>query len=152
MKSRVDVKDKKGKKNKYDIYKKTYDYKTDSLFKKMFVASPEWLKINMYRELVEPINNPKRLPKVGTRLALFNKFYETKFKTCNNREYNEITKDPSVKKVLQFIGNYVKGKDLINLGVDSAHNFFVKNIRNVGALQVSDYKVYAKITIIILKI
>ena len=31
----VDVKDKKGKKNKYDIYRKTYDYKTDSsLFKK----------------------------------------------------------------------------------------------------------------------
>ena len=42
----------------------------------MFVCSPEYLKISMSRELSEPLSQPDRLPKVGTRNHLFNHFFK----------------------------------------------------------------------------
>ena len=42
---------------------------------KLFVCSPDRLKISMYRELTEPISNPGRLEKVGSRLELFTSKY-----------------------------------------------------------------------------
>ena len=38
--------------------------------------SPEYLKISMSRELSEPLSQPDRLPKVGTRNYLFNHFFK----------------------------------------------------------------------------
>jgi hypothetical protein len=133
----VDVND-----TKYEIYNRVYDYKKDaSLYKtKMFIASPEWLKVSMYQEMTQPLNNSARLPKVAMRMAMFDKFFQTKLKTCTKREYLEIV-DDNMKKILRFIGNYVKGKELINIGA-SAHNIFVKNSKQVGSLAVTDYKVY----------
>ena len=42
----------------------------------MFVCSPDWLKISMYLEMTQPLQDPKRLEKVFKRLQLF----EDKFK------------------------------------------------------------------------
>jgi len=133
----VDVND-----TKYEIYNRVYDYKKGvSLYKNMmFITSPEWLKVSMYQELTQPLNNPSRLPKVGSRMAMFEKFFQTKYKACTNREYEKIV-DDDMKKILRFIGNYVKGKALINIGA-SAHNLFIKGSKTIGSLTVSDYKVF----------
>ena len=42
----------------------------------MFVCSPDWLKISMYLELSQPLNDPSRLEKVYKRLNLFEKHFE----------------------------------------------------------------------------
>ena len=45
------------------------------------------MRISMYRELTEPLDNPSRLVKVSSRLDLLNKIYPTKIKACKKIEY-----------------------------------------------------------------
>ena len=47
----------------------------------------EWMRISMYRELTEPLDNPSRLVKVSSRLDLLNKIYPTTVKACKKIEY-----------------------------------------------------------------
>ena len=60
------------------VYTETHDFRNDKSLhpNKMFVCDPNWLKISMYRELSEPLANPSRLPKVGKRLELFDKYFQ----------------------------------------------------------------------------
>jgi len=138
----VSIKDPSSKTKTPKIFKETFNYSNNkSLYpNKLFVCSPEWLKSSMYRELSEPMSNPARWPKVGTRLKLFNKFYQTQFHSCSQKEYNNIV-DNKTKKILDFIGDYFKNKNFIHYGA-TAHNFFIKNTKSHGKLNVSDYKVY----------
>ena len=125
------------------IYRKTYNEKTGKAIypKKMFIADPDWLKQSMYRELTEPFAQPDRFPKVATRFLLFQKYYKFKPQKCSKKEYNMEMLDPMNKKIIQFIGKYIKNKKLVNYGA-SAHNMFVKDVKNIGKLTVSNYKVY----------
>ena len=124
------------------IYKKVYNYDTNnSMFiNKLFVCDPNWMRISMYRELTEPLDNPSRLEKVSTRLDLFNKHYPYKIKNCSKEDYTNLV-NADFKPLLNTIGNYVKKRELINYGA-SAYNLFVKNVKNIGSLEIADYEVY----------
>ena len=130
------------KKGNMKTYRKIHDNdKNKSLYpKKLFICHPEWLLSSMYRELSEPLSQPDRWPKVATRLELFKKFYDLDSRTCSSEHYNKVVV-PKHKPILNTIGRYVKKKSLINYGA-TAYNFFVKGSKDVGALHVSDYKVY----------
>ena len=122
------------------IYRKTYDYKTDqSIYNtKFFVTSPDWLKISMYREITEPLQNPARLPKVSSRLEKFNKLFETKFKdTCDEKNF---TIPKNIQSILNYISEYNKKTTSIDFGL-SAINFYLKNIKkdNIPEIHQSYY-------------
>lgn len=127
-------------------YTKTYDYKTNKGVhpNKLFVASYDWLKISMYRELTEPISNPSRLVKVASRLDKFDKYFGYNHGKCDGEVYNKEVKE-HFKPILNTIGQFVKKYKLINYGA-SAYNFFIKNNKeNFGSLNVSDYEVYTSL-------
>ena len=125
------------------IYTKVYNYDNDESFhkNKMFVCEANWMRISMYRELTEPLDNPGRLEKVSTRLDLFNKHYPYKIKKCKPDEYHQMV-NKDYKSILNSIGKFVNKKELINYGA-SAYNFFVKNVKGVGSLDIADYEVYS---------
>lgn len=126
-----------------EIYRKTYNYKTKKSYypDKLFVMDKDWLKGQLYKEVTQPLGNPSRLPKVGTRLELFKQFYDFDLYKCNINEYQKIVKT-DILPILKYIGEYIKSKQLINYGA-TAYNFFVKNNKNIGSLNISDYKVYS---------
>tara|TARA_Y100000590_G_scaffold80685_1_gene89607 strand:- start:911 stop:2572 length:1662 start_codon:yes stop_codon:yes gene_type:complete len=104
----------------------TYDYsKDESLHKsKLFLCSPDWLKISMYREMTEPLSNPDRLVKVGTRLHLFNSYFkENEFKCDRSRVVKKL--NPLFEPLLSFIQAFTKKNKLIHYGT-FAYNFYVK--------------------------
>ena len=125
-------------------YRKTYDYtKKESLYpNKLFVMHIEWLKGQLYKELSQPLGNPLRLPKLGTRLELIEKFYDYEQYKCSSKQYNQIVKEHMIP-ILKQISVFIKNKNLINYGA-TTYNFFVKTNKNIGSLNVSDYKVYAE--------
>ena len=51
---------------------------------------PNWLKAQMFREMTEPLAN-HRLPKIGTRLETFQKYYPFDVHACSDLEYKKIT-------------------------------------------------------------
>jgi hypothetical protein len=131
------------------IYK-SFDYTNNkSLFKnKLLLCDPTWLKISMYREITEPLSNPTRLTKVGTRLRKFNTYFKLSHNTltCPKLQYKrDVSK--YLNKPLDFIGNYVSNNKLINYGA-TTYNLFVKDFPNstmtehIGNLNVPDYQVY----------
>ena len=124
------------------IYTHVYNYDNDESFhkQKMFVCESNWMRISMYRELTEPLDNPGRLEKVSTRLDLFNKHYPYKIKKCKPEDYQQMV-NKNYKSILNTIGKFVNKKELINYGA-SAYNFFVKNVKNIGSLEIPDYEVY----------
>ena len=67
-------------------YLDTYNYKSgkSKYPKKMFVCSPDWLKISMYLEMTQPLQDPKRLEKVFKRLRMFEN--EFKYLKCDKKE------------------------------------------------------------------
>lgn len=124
-------------------YTKVYNYDTDtSLYpNKMFLLDADWLKISMYRELTEPLSQPSRIPKVASRLAKFEYYFEYDHSKCTPKEYTKMVKE-EYQPVLDHIGKFIKKHKLINYGV-SAYNFFIKNNKyKFGSLPVSDYEVY----------
>ena len=130
------------------VYRKTYNYqsKKSNYPDKFFVMSPVWLKAQMHRELTEPLSNPPRLPKIGTRLEKFQSLYDFKVRKCSKAMYQKMI-NTEMTPYLKTISEYIKNKKLINYGA-SAYNFFVtdKKTKNKskynGSLAVSDYKVY----------
>ena len=130
-------------------YRQTYDYKTDkSLYPdSLFVASPEYLKISMSRELSEPLSQPDRLPKVGTRNHLFNHFFKFDESVCNmdrEYEYRALPFEGDLKKILDFCFDWVNKRELIHYGT-LAYNFFIKGEKTVKypKLNVTNYEVYS---------
>lgn len=104
----------------------TYDYsKDESLHKsKLFLCSPDWLKISMFREMTEPLSTPDRLVKVGTRLHLFNSYFKKhEFKCDKNRVIKKL--DPVFDPILSFIQSFTKKSKLIHYNT-FAYNFYVK--------------------------
>lgn len=132
------------KKSKQEITTVTYDYtKNEAVYPtKLFLCSPEYLKISLYREITEPLGNYDRLPKVGSRLHTLEKYFKYDHKQCKPEEYKKEI-DANFKPVLKFIGEYIVDSDLINYGA-SAYNFLVKNVKNLnyGSVDVADYQVY----------
>ena len=136
-------------------YRKTYDFDTDSSLypDALFVASPEYLKISISRELSEPLSFPDRLPKVGTRSHLFNHFFKFDKKVCKMGEEDEIYRlgEPTdeSKKILDFILKWSNDHDLIHYGTH-AYNFFIRGEKGVKypKLPVNDYEMYSPDAII----
>lgn len=126
------------------IYRKTYNYRTKKSYfpSKLFVMDKNWLKGQMYKELTQPMGQPQRLPKIGTRLKKFEKFYDFEHYKCSLGEYTKLV-DKNMKPILKEIGEFIKGRTLVNYGA-TTYNFFVKHDKNVGSLPVSDYKVYSQ--------
>ena len=53
----------------------------------MFVCSPDWLKISMYLEMSQPLQDPCPTQKVYKRLQMFEE--EFKYSKCEkNNEFN----------------------------------------------------------------
>lgn len=131
-------------------YVDSYDYKKGkSKFpKKMFVCSPDWLKISMYLEMTQPLQDPKRLEKVFKRLQLFEE--EFKYSKCLNDKStnktiddiieNKIQDDQDVKKLLDFVDKFIKLNGLINYGTN-AYNFYVKG-HEYPQLSVNNFETY----------
>lgn len=127
-----------------EIYKETYNYDTDKSYypRKMFVCSPDWLKISMYREITEPIANPGRLEKVSTRLAKFEKHFKLKKYDCTKKRSLNNIKTFDYTDVLKTINDYIKKKKLIHYG-NFAYNFYVKNSKkNIPQVDVKEHEVY----------
>ena len=131
-------------------FRKVYNYKTnDSLFpNKLFVCSPDWLKISMYREITEPLSNPGRLEKVSGRLAVFEEQYPFDNSKCDlynidlkNKE-KESQHRETHKKVLQYIEKYINSpkNDFVHKGV-YAYNFYVNGTKH-DKLPINTYEVY----------
>lgn len=140
--------DYKPHKRKETVERKTYDYTTDKgLYpNSLFVCSPDYLKISMNRELSEPLSQPDRLPKVGTRNHLFNHFFKHDASICDPEAY-KVSVDKKWKKVLDTIGKWVNKNKLIHFGATS-YNFFVKGLKtpHYGAINVADYEVYSPLS------
>ena len=129
-------------------FRKVYNYKTnDSLFpNKLFVCSPDWLKISMYREITEPLSNPGRLEKVSGRLAVFEEQYPFDNSKCDlynidlkNKE-KESKHRETHKKVLQYIEKYMGPKnDFVHKGA-YAYNFYVNGTKHDKPI--NTYEVY----------
>lgn len=132
------------------VYRKTYDFDKDaSLYPDcLFVASPEYLKISLGRELSEPLSFPDRLPKIGTRNFLFNKFFKFDHSVCKMGEDDEMYRigPPTLemKKILDFIFTWSNKQELIHYGT-YAYNFFIRGQEGVKypKLHVNDYEMYS---------
>ena len=139
--------------NDENEYVDTYDYKKGiSRFpKKMFVCSPDWLKISMYLEMTQPLQDPKRLEKVFKRLQLFEE--EFKYSKCATKEDNKsandtinnilltkVVENDKVKKLLSYIKRFVQINKLINYG-SNAYNFYIKGHKYTELL-VNNYETY----------
>ena len=132
-------------------YIDSYDYrKGKSKFpKKMFVCSPDWLKISMYLEMTQPLQDPKRLEKVFKRLQLFED--EFKYSKCESDDKstnktisdiieNKLQEDPDIKKLLNFVDKFIKLNKLINYGTN-AYNFYVRD-HEYPQLSVNNFETY----------
>ena len=117
-------------------YTNSYDYKKkDGIYKdKMLVASPDWLKISMFLELTQPLQDPSRLEKVFKRLSLFeseflyekclNNMEETQNLNVKNLVPNKLFDSKLVKDIFKFTEKFVSNKQLVHYGV-SAYNFYI---------------------------
>ena len=83
--------------NEYDD---TYDYsKGKSKFpNKMFVCSPDWLKISMYLEMTQPLQDLKDLKKVFKRLQLFEEEFE--YSKCNSEKESQKSANNTINDIL----------------------------------------------------
>jgi hypothetical protein len=125
-------------------YTETYDYinKTGLEQKKLLMCSSDYLKISMYKEMTQPLQQPERLPKVGTRLQTFLKHFKFDHSVCKNKDFNREVNE-SLKPVLKSVAAYIKKNKLINYGA-TAYNLFVRgNSKNLGQINVPDYQAYA---------
>ena len=125
-------------------YTETYDYleKTGLEQNKLLMCSADYLKISMYQELTQPLNQPERLPKVGSRLETFISHFKHDHSMCKNPNFNNSVSE-SLVPVLKTIADYIKKQKLINYGA-TAYNLFIRgNNRNFGQINVPDYQVYA---------
>lgn len=131
-------------------YTKVFDYKTDkSLYpKKMFVCAPDWLKISMYRELTEPLSNPARLDKIGSRLELFTDSYPY---VANKCDLYAIDKKTNIsqnkhlethKEVLNHLEKYLNNNNFIHHG-GYAYNFFIKGTK-FSPIPIYNHEVYTQ--------
>jgi len=142
-----DLMDYNPQKEKPKEYRKTHDFKTDSsLYPQcMFVCSPEYLKISMSRELSEPLSQPDRLPKVGTRNYLFNHFFKFDPSVCKVDTHTK----PEVlakswNKVLKTIEEWIKKNKLLHFGT-TAYNFYIKGMPKLPfkKVPVTDFEIYS---------
>ena len=130
-------------KHKSREYTETYNYKSDksNLPKKLFVMTPHFLKISIYRELSEPLSNPARLTKVAPRLHKLLKYYDFEEQKCLDKKYVTLVNE-LLKPILKTISQYIKQKELINYGA-SAFNMFITGYKKTGKITISDYQVYS---------
>ena len=124
-------------------YTETYNYKTNksNFPKKLFVMTPQFLKISIYRELSEPLSNPARLTKVAPRLQKLLKYYDFEEQKCVETKYVTLVNE-LLKPILKTISEYIKENQLINYGA-SAFNMFITGYKKTGKIAISDYQVYS---------
>ena len=131
-------------------YTKIFDYKKDkSLYpKKLFVCSPDWLKISMYRELTEPLANPGRLEKIGSRLELFSHYYPY---VANKCELYAVDKKNNTSRrkhleihtpVLNYLEKYLNEEQFIHHGA-YAYNFYIKGSK-LKPIDLYNHEVYTQ--------
>lgn len=131
-------------------YSKVFDYKNDkSLYpKKLFVCAPDWLKISMFRELTEPLANPQRLEKVGSRLELFTSKYPYVANKCELYAVDRKTHISQTKHlethqtVLNYLEKYLNDNNFIHHG-GYAYNFFVKGSK-FPQIPIYNHEVYTQ--------
>jgi len=130
------------KKHNSRVYTETYNYikDTSNYPNKIFVLTPHFLKISLYRELSEPLSNPDRLTKIFPRLKKLLKYYEYDQK-CDDKDYNKIV-NKELTPILVMIGEYIKYNKLINYGA-SAFNVFIGEKKKKGRIAIADYQVYS---------
>ena len=127
-------------------YLDTYNYKSgkSKYPKKMFVCSPDWLKISMYLEMTQPLQDPKRLEKVFKRLRMFEN--EFKYLKCDKKEtpkskpdFNP-NDDEEIAELFSYIKSFIQQHKLLNYGT-SAYNFYIKG-HNFPQLEETNFEVY----------
>lgn len=126
------------------VYKETFDYKTkkSKYPNKFFVTTPDWLKTSMYWELTEPLGDTSRLPKVATRLALFEKYFQTQYRDICPILRKEVTPLPDeVEKVLDFIKTYIENEKILVEFGPYTHNFYMD--KKEKKIPVINYQVYS---------
>jgi hypothetical protein len=132
-------------------YTRVFDYKNDkSLYpKKLFVCSPDWMKISMYRELTEPLDNPGRLEKVASRLEMFTNKYPYVANKCELYDADKKTNTSQEKhrilfaNVLKFLEKHLDEKNFINHGI-RAYNFFINGHKNAKKAPLNYHEVYTQ--------
>lgn len=93
---------------------------------KMKYASPNFLRMSMYKELSQPLADPSRWEKVFKRLNLLNKTYPLSFEKCVNKtlqkkmtSYNCSANKETCKKIYNIILNYIQVNELVIFGTFS---------------------------------
>ena len=136
--------------NSMKEYTKVFNYNNDnSLYpNKMFVCSPDWLKISMYREITEPLASPGRFEKVSSRLEIFNQKYPYISNKCDLYDVDKkinISKTKHLEKyqhILNYLEIYLNNKKLIHHGA-YAYNFFIKGSK-FKKLPLYNHEVYTQ--------
>lgn len=119
-------------KDKNQIKKKIYDYKTDkSIFPEgLFVTSPDWLKISLYYERSVPMGDPSRIEKIEKRSKLFTDYFELENTLCDFSSESNKNKAKEINKIVVPILNrckyILKKNNAIHYGLNSLL-FFTKN-------------------------
>ena len=140
-------------------YTETYNYNKKKGYHadKMFVSSPNWLKISMYLELTQPLQDPSRLEKVYKRLSLFESEFSydkcvkditaynsekklSKNKQLQNLPSEKVLNKPIIKQLYKFTDKYITDKKLPHYGL-TAYNFYITG-HKLELQPVVNYEVY----------
>jgi hypothetical protein len=134
-------------------YRESYNYKknTGNFKDKLLVCSPDWLKISMYLEMSQLVQDPTRLEKVFKRLTLFESEFE--YARCSRNESDrknlyleqasdKLYSDDRVSEILKFTEKWSNQNNLINYGAN-AYNFYTKH-KSVDQLPVINYETYCE--------
>lgn len=115
-----------------DLPAKVYEkLKCDSTISKdgLLIASPDWLRMGLYKELMKPLNDQSRWPIIAPRLALLNRYAQFQLpKQChnscmfdNNGRQHQNPKE--FKNIMNAIAEYVSKKKLILFGATAFNSF-----------------------------
>lgn len=124
----------------------------------MHVASPDWLRMGLYKELMLPTESPSRWPKIAPRLALLNKYRPYMVpKECscmfdnNGRSHDN---PEELATLMDAIAGYVAHEKLVLLGATAFNALVLESygptkrmlqqtfpMRITGLAHVSDYDV-----------
>lgn len=108
---------------------------------RMLVASPDWLRMSMYKELMQPMGEPSRWPKIAPRLALLNRYrpFENPPDCECIVDSGRTHENPAeLRAVINAIANYVSERKLVLFGA-TAMNSFINSSKTYGFFYKDDF-------------
>lgn len=97
----------------------------------VLVASPDWLRLEIYKELAKPLDNPGRWAKLTPRLLYLNRTFPITTGSSSNdssssssgADDNEDASSEYLESVLRLVGKFISRNGLIIVGLSSLSSF-----------------------------